>query len=113
VALPNPFGPILLRVQLLSHENTLAKFLSPYHTKYLLSLHRFVLYHFLSIDVWSALWFTNPVTGEKSFGIGVGIGIGHECCPAQWIHIGAFFAPCWWIYGSPFSAPVRRKNTHV
>jgi hypothetical protein len=27
---------------------------------------------FLSIDVWKALWFTNPATGHKSFGIGIG-----------------------------------------
>jgi hypothetical protein len=42
------------------------------------NVHRYFLYIalffiiFLSIDVWKALWFTNPVTGEKSFGIGVG-----------------------------------------
>lgn len=42
------------------------------------NIHRYFLYIalffiiFLSIDVWKALWFTNPVTGEKSFGIGVG-----------------------------------------
>ena len=27
---------------------------------------------FLSIDVWKALWFENPVTGETTFGVGVG-----------------------------------------
>jgi hypothetical protein len=42
------------------------------------NIHRYFMYIalffiiFLSIDVWKALWFTNPVTGEKSFGIGVG-----------------------------------------
>ena len=42
------------------------------------NVHRYFLYIalffiiFLSIDVWKALWFTNPVTGEKSFGIGLG-----------------------------------------
>src|SRR5580765_6822584 len=42
------------------------------------NIHRYFLYIalffiiFLSIDVWKALWFTNPVTGEKTFGIGVG-----------------------------------------
>ena len=42
------------------------------------NIHRYFLYIalffiiFLSIDVWNALWFTNPVTGEKSFGIGAG-----------------------------------------
>ncbi len=42
------------------------------------NIHRYFLYIalffiiFLSIDVWKALWFTNPVTGEKSFGLGVG-----------------------------------------
>jgi hypothetical protein len=42
------------------------------------NIHRYFLYIalffiiFLSIDVWNALWFTNPVTGEKSFGIGMG-----------------------------------------
>ena len=27
---------------------------------------------FLSYDVWRALWFEDPVTGEASFGLGVG-----------------------------------------
>jgi len=42
------------------------------------NIHRYFLYIalffiiFLSFDVWKALWFTNIVTGEKSFGIGVG-----------------------------------------
>ncbi|MGI8580689.1 MAG: hypothetical protein ACR2KX_00705 [Chitinophagaceae bacterium] len=42
------------------------------------NIHRYFLYIalffiiFLSIDVWKALWFTNTVTGEKSFGLGVG-----------------------------------------
>lgn len=42
------------------------------------NIHRYFLYIalffliFLSIDVWKALWFTDPGTGEKSFGIGVG-----------------------------------------
>jgi hypothetical protein len=27
---------------------------------------------FLALDVWKALWFTNPATGEKEFGLGVG-----------------------------------------
>jgi hypothetical protein len=42
------------------------------------NIHRYFLYIalffiiFLSIDVWKALWFTDPVTSQKSFGIGVG-----------------------------------------
>lgn len=42
------------------------------------NIHRYFLYIalffliFLSVDVWKALWFVNPETGEKSFGIGVG-----------------------------------------
>ena len=42
------------------------------------NVHRYFLYIalffiiFLSIDVWKALWFTDTVTGKKSFGIGVG-----------------------------------------
>jgi len=42
------------------------------------NIHRYFLYIalffllFLSFDVWKALWFTNPSTGEKTFGIGVG-----------------------------------------
>jgi hypothetical protein len=42
------------------------------------NVHRYFLYFallflvFLSYDVWLALWFTDPVTGEKAFGIGVG-----------------------------------------
>jgi len=42
------------------------------------NVHRYFLYLallfmvFLSWDVWKALWFTNPATGEKEFGIGVG-----------------------------------------
>ena len=42
------------------------------------NVHRYFLYIalffiiFLSIDVWKGLWFTDPVTGETSFGIGVG-----------------------------------------
>jgi hypothetical protein len=42
------------------------------------NIHRYLLYIglcfliFLSYDVWKALWFTNPVTGAKSFGIGIG-----------------------------------------
>ena len=42
------------------------------------NIHRYFLYIglcflvFLSYDVWKALWFTNPATGVKSFGIGVG-----------------------------------------
>ena len=42
------------------------------------NIHRYFLYIalffllFLSYDVWKALWFTDPGTGEKSFGIGVG-----------------------------------------
>src|SRR5688572_25569967 len=42
------------------------------------NVHRYFLYIalffiiFLSIDVWKGLWFTDPVTGQKSFGIGVG-----------------------------------------
>ena len=42
------------------------------------NIHRYFLYIalffliFLSYDVWKALWFTSPVTGEESFGIGVG-----------------------------------------
>ncbi len=42
------------------------------------NLHRYFLYLalvfliFLAHDVWKALWFPNPATGETSFGIGVG-----------------------------------------
>ncbi len=42
------------------------------------NIHRYFLYLgllfiiFLSIDVWKSLWFLNPATGEKEFGIGVG-----------------------------------------
>ena len=42
------------------------------------NVHRYFLYVallfllVLSYDVYQALWFTDPVTGEKSFGIGVG-----------------------------------------
>jgi hypothetical protein len=42
------------------------------------NVHRYFLYIaifflvFLSYDVWKALWFENPATGEISFGIGVG-----------------------------------------
>ena len=42
------------------------------------NIHRYFLYIalffiiFLSIDVWKGLWFTDPVTGKASFGIGVG-----------------------------------------
>lgn len=42
------------------------------------NIHRYFMYIalffiiFLSIDVWKALWFADPVTGQKSFGIGVG-----------------------------------------
>jgi hypothetical protein len=42
------------------------------------NVHRYFMYIalffiiFLSIDVWKALWFTDPISGEKSFGIGVG-----------------------------------------
>jgi hypothetical protein len=42
------------------------------------NVHRYFMYIalffiiFLSIDVWKALWFTDPLSGEKSFGIGVG-----------------------------------------
>ncbi len=42
------------------------------------NIHRYFMYIalcfllFLSYDVWKALWFTNPVTGNKSFGIGTG-----------------------------------------
>jgi hypothetical protein len=42
------------------------------------NIHRYFLYValcfiiFLSLDVWKALWFVDPATGEKSFGIGVG-----------------------------------------
>jgi hypothetical protein len=42
------------------------------------NIHRYLLYVallfllVLSYDVFQALWFTDPVTGEKSFGIGVG-----------------------------------------
>ncbi len=32
----------------------------------------FVLLAFLAHDVWKALWFVDPATGQKSFGIGVG-----------------------------------------
>ncbi len=42
------------------------------------NVHRYFLYIalffllFLAYDVWKALWFTDPGSGEKSFGIGVG-----------------------------------------
>jgi hypothetical protein len=42
------------------------------------NIHRYFLYIalffliFLSYDVWAALWFTDPVSGKKSFGIGMG-----------------------------------------
>lgn len=42
------------------------------------NIHRYFMYIalffiiFLSIDVWKALWFANPVTGQKSFGLGMG-----------------------------------------
>ena len=42
------------------------------------NLHRYFLYValffliFLAYDVWKALWFFNPATGQKTFGIGVG-----------------------------------------
>lgn len=42
------------------------------------NIHRYFLYIalffilFLAYDVWKALWFTIPATGEKTFGIGVG-----------------------------------------
>ncbi|MCU7551823.1 hypothetical protein OCK74_22075 [Chitinophagaceae bacterium LB-8] len=42
------------------------------------NIHRYFLYIafffliFLSYDVWRALWFTDPVSGEKTFGIGIG-----------------------------------------
>ncbi len=42
------------------------------------NVHRYFMYIalffiiFLSVDVWNALWFTDVVTGTKSFGIGIG-----------------------------------------
>jgi hypothetical protein len=42
------------------------------------NVHRYFLYVallfivFLAIDVWKALWFTDPSTGQASFGVGVG-----------------------------------------
>jgi hypothetical protein len=42
------------------------------------NIHRYFLYValmfivFLSLDVWKALWFADPVTGKVSFGIGLG-----------------------------------------
>jgi len=42
------------------------------------NIHRYFLYIalffiiFLGIDVWKGLWFTDPLTGKASFGIGVG-----------------------------------------
>src|SRR6476659_5499011 len=42
------------------------------------NLHRYFLYLailflvFLATDVWHALWFTDPATGQTSFGVGVG-----------------------------------------
>lgn len=42
------------------------------------NIHRYFLYLalmfivFLTYDVWNALWFADPATGEKSFGLGVG-----------------------------------------
>jgi hypothetical protein len=42
------------------------------------NIHRYFLYLalifiiILSYDVWKAMWFTNPVTGGESFGVGVG-----------------------------------------
>lgn len=42
------------------------------------NVHRFFMYLalaflvFLALDVWNALWFENPATGQLSFGVGVG-----------------------------------------
>lgn len=42
------------------------------------NIHRYFLYLalmliiFLSYDVWNAIWFVDPATGQKSFGIGIG-----------------------------------------
>ena len=42
------------------------------------NMHRYFLYLallfivFLSIDVWKALWFTDPITGVATFGVGLG-----------------------------------------
>jgi hypothetical protein len=42
------------------------------------NVHRYLLYIglvflcFLAHDVWKALWFTDPVTGRETFGLGVG-----------------------------------------
>jgi len=42
------------------------------------NIHRYFLYlavafiFFLSYDAWNAMWFTDPATGQTSFGIGVG-----------------------------------------
>jgi hypothetical protein len=42
------------------------------------NVHRYFLYLalafivILTIDLWKALWFSNPATGRESFGIGLG-----------------------------------------
>src|SRR5688572_8660430 len=42
------------------------------------NVHRYFLYlaliflFFLAVDVWKALWFTNPITGAREFGVGIG-----------------------------------------
>jgi hypothetical protein len=51
-------------------ENSLPLILQNVH-RYFLYIALFFLL-FLSYDVWEALWFTNPVTGGRSFGIGLG-----------------------------------------
>ena len=51
-------------------ENSFPLIIQNIH-RYFLYIALFFLFFFL-IDVWKALWFINPATGEKSFGIGVG-----------------------------------------
>jgi len=51
-------------------ENSFPLILQNVH-RYMLFLSVFIL-GFLALDAWRALWFTDPVTGAVSFGVGVG-----------------------------------------
>ncbi len=62
------------------------------------NVHRFFMWvaivfiAFLAYDVWVALWFTNPVTGAKEFGIGVGtivlaVNVGLLACYTWGCHV--------------------------
>ena len=51
-------------------ENSLPLILQNIH-RYFLYLAFFLLL-FLAVDVWKAMWFTNPATGATEFGLGVG-----------------------------------------